>query len=331
MHRSTPTCRWWLTSARPCCEGGFRPPCIPLATRRRSCLSSTAADFARRIEEELARAKRFDRDLALVVVESEVLAWPQETTDRLVDLLRGELRGSDVLGLVGERRVVVLLIETHESAVSTVVRRLRERLGRAIPELKFPTLVLGQAAFSTTCATADAMLSQAAVNAETIGCRHDAGFSVGGFGRPTLRRDMRRGMGDRRQRPRFDVVGQVAGTLDAAVSMGLRDVGRGGAQVESFVRLADRFAASRDVQRRRHRGRRSSLRATRQTGRLEHWRAAISDRDGVREPVAGGGGADRTMVDAPRRRSLSVRRTELSDDRGRGKPANLRIADARRG
>jgi hypothetical protein len=49
---------------------------------------------------------------------------------------------------------------------------------------------------------------------------------------------MRRGMGDRRQRPRFDVVGQLAGTLDASVSMALRDVGRGGAQVESFVQLA---------------------------------------------------------------------------------------------
>ena len=49
---------------------------------------------------------------------------------------------------------------------------------------------------------------------------------------------MRRGMGDRRQKPRFDVVGQLAGTLDAAVSMSLRDVGRGGAQVESFVQLA---------------------------------------------------------------------------------------------
>jgi hypothetical protein len=131
-------------------------------------LPSTAADFVRRIEEELARAKRFDRDLALVVVESGVKGWPQDTTDRLVNLLRAELRGSDVLGLVGERRVVVLLIETHQSAVGTVVRRLRDRLGRAIPELKVPTLVLGQAAFSTNCATADALLSQAAVNAETI-------------------------------------------------------------------------------------------------------------------------------------------------------------------
>ena len=48
---------------------------------------------------------------------------------------------------------------------------------------------------------------------------------------------MRRGMGDRRQRPRFDVVGQLGGTLDASVSMSLRDVGRGGAQVESLVQL----------------------------------------------------------------------------------------------
>jgi PilZ domain-containing protein len=48
---------------------------------------------------------------------------------------------------------------------------------------------------------------------------------------------MRRGMGDRRLRPRFDVVGQLAGTLDASVSMALRDVGRGGAQVESLVQL----------------------------------------------------------------------------------------------
>jgi hypothetical protein len=48
---------------------------------------------------------------------------------------------------------------------------------------------------------------------------------------------MRRGMGDRRLRPRFDVVGQLAGTLDASISMGLRDVGRGGAQVESAVQL----------------------------------------------------------------------------------------------
>ena len=130
--------------------------------------SATAVDFARRIEEELARAKRFDRDLAVVVVDPTGRDWPANATNRVVDVLREELRGSDVLGLVGERRVVVLLIETHRSAMGSVVRRLRDRLGRAIPELKLPSLVLGQAAFSRECATADALLSEAAVNAETI-------------------------------------------------------------------------------------------------------------------------------------------------------------------
>jgi GGDEF domain-containing protein len=158
-----------LTDACASVLRGWLPAAVRPARRDSPLLSpAVVADFARRIEEELARAKRFDRNLALVVVESGVLAWSQDTTDRLVDLLRGELRGSDVLGLVGDRRVAVLLIETHESAVSTVVGRLRERLGRAIPELKLPTLVLGQAAFSTNCATADALLSQAVVNAETI-------------------------------------------------------------------------------------------------------------------------------------------------------------------
>ncbi len=168
MRRSIRMRRWSLMSARPCLRAWLPAALHTAATAAPWVLPGTAADFARRIEEELARAKRFDRDLAMVVVESGVMALPQETTDRLVELLRGELRGSDVLGLVGERRVVVLLVETHESAVGTVVRRLRDRLERAIPELKVPTLVLGQAAYSTSCATADALLSQAAVNAETI-------------------------------------------------------------------------------------------------------------------------------------------------------------------
>ncbi len=130
--------------------------------------SSVVTDFARRLEEELARAKRFDRDLAVLVVESGVLAWPRETVDRLVDVLRGELRGSDVMGLVGERRVVVLLIETHESGIGTVVQRLRRRLSQAIPELKLcRRWCSGRPRSQRDCATAEALLSRAVFNAET--------------------------------------------------------------------------------------------------------------------------------------------------------------------
>jgi hypothetical protein len=149
--------RGWLAAAlRP------EPAAAPLL------ISAPPPDFARRIEEELARAKRFDRDLAIVVVDAATRQWPASATSKVVDVLREELRGSDVLGLIGERRVVVLLIETHETGMGTVVERLRQRLGRAMPDLKVPALVLGQAAFSRECATADALLSAAAVNAETI-------------------------------------------------------------------------------------------------------------------------------------------------------------------
>jgi hypothetical protein len=147
---------------------GWLPGAVRPMPQAGASLPSMVAGFAKRIEEELARAKRFDRDLSLVVVESGVLPWHEESVDRVFDVLRSELRGSDVLGLVGERRVVVLLVETNRSAVGTVVGRLRTRLCQVIPELKLPTLLLGQAALSKECATADALLSQAAINAEAI-------------------------------------------------------------------------------------------------------------------------------------------------------------------
>lgn len=49
---------------------------------------------------------------------------------------------------------------------------------------------------------------------------------------------MQRRLGDRRGRPRFEIVGELWGTLDAAVGMPLLNVGRGGALVESTVPLA---------------------------------------------------------------------------------------------
>jgi hypothetical protein len=44
-------------------------------------------------------------------------------------------------------------------------------------------------------------------------------------------------MGDRRGKPRFEVVGELWGTLDTVVMLPLRNVGRGGALLESPIRL----------------------------------------------------------------------------------------------
>jgi hypothetical protein len=49
---------------------------------------------------------------------------------------------------------------------------------------------------------------------------------------------MQRRLGDRRGRPRFEIVGELWGTLDAVVGMPLINIGRGGALVESSVPLA---------------------------------------------------------------------------------------------
>ena len=48
---------------------------------------------------------------------------------------------------------------------------------------------------------------------------------------------MKRRLGDRRGRPRFEIVGDLWGTLDTVIGMPLVNVGRGGALVQSPVPL----------------------------------------------------------------------------------------------
>lgn len=48
---------------------------------------------------------------------------------------------------------------------------------------------------------------------------------------------MRRKLGDRRGRPRYDIVGELWGTLETVLKMPLRNVGPGGALIESHVAL----------------------------------------------------------------------------------------------
>lgn len=49
---------------------------------------------------------------------------------------------------------------------------------------------------------------------------------------------MKRRLGDRRIRPRFEIVGELWGTLETVLRLPLRNVGMGGALFESHVPLA---------------------------------------------------------------------------------------------
>jgi hypothetical protein len=121
--------------------------------------------FERRIEEELERAKRFDLDLALVLVD---VAAPSRAVDEILETLRRELRGSDLLGTTSGRHVAALLTHTDDRGLDNVVIRLRRRLADTADRLKISDVRLGQAALSAECRTADALLSRAVREAEAI-------------------------------------------------------------------------------------------------------------------------------------------------------------------
>jgi len=128
--------------------------------------ASGAPGFSARIQEELDRAKRFDLRLSLILIE--VVSPSSMVVAELQAALRRELRGSDVLGVMSGRQVAALLTHTDALGLDNVVRRLRQRLAGEAERLNLSDLRLGQAAFSSDCQTADALLSQATRRAEPV-------------------------------------------------------------------------------------------------------------------------------------------------------------------
>ncbi len=127
--------------------------------------SPAAIGFEKRIEEELERAKRFDLHLSLVLVD---VSSASHAVSHILEALRRELRGSDLLGTTSGRQVAALLTHTDDRGLDNVVGRLRRRLADAADRLNISDVKLGQAALSPDCRTADALLSRAVREAETI-------------------------------------------------------------------------------------------------------------------------------------------------------------------
>jgi hypothetical protein len=120
------------------------------------------AAFVTRIEEEIARAKRFHLDLALIVVRTEA----EEDAGRMEELqkyVRAELRDSDVLAPINNVEIAALLIHTDNAGGEAVVRRLQRRLTDD-PSWKTAASV-GHATFSPECATPSALLAAARIPA----------------------------------------------------------------------------------------------------------------------------------------------------------------------
>lgn len=135
----------------------------------------TERELRRRLEEELARSRRYGHELVVLVVSIAALAdltaaHGPATTDRalkaVADALTATLRPVDILGRYGEAAVAVLLPETPGEAVPAVVGRLREAV--AASTLPLPdgatehlTLTVGAAAHPADGTVAEHLLTAA--------------------------------------------------------------------------------------------------------------------------------------------------------------------------
>lgn len=117
-----------------------------------------SSGFIARIEQEIARAKRFNLNLALVVVRGRNPLDDPARLDEMLRSVRVELRDSDVLGATSAVEVAALLIQTDSEGGEAVVRRLHKRLADESP---VELASVGHAVLSPECATATALLTRA--------------------------------------------------------------------------------------------------------------------------------------------------------------------------
>ncbi len=148
----------WLVAAEPLLRDVAPEPPRP-----------AVSEFVRRIEEELERAKRFDLRLSLVLIDiPRTVSGVDDPASYMRETVRQELRGSDVLGTMNGDRVAALLTHTDGTGSYKVVGRLRHRLGEAAARLNLRGVRVGHAAFSAECRTAEALVLQAARDAQPI-------------------------------------------------------------------------------------------------------------------------------------------------------------------
>jgi hypothetical protein len=127
-----------------------------------------APAFVARITEELERAKRFDLGLSMLLIDIQPHGTEADTIRHVVESVRAELRGSDLLGVVGRGRIAALLVHTGATGVGSVVSRVRRRLELLLEGLGLPALSLGRAVLSQDCRTTADLLSRASRDIEPV-------------------------------------------------------------------------------------------------------------------------------------------------------------------
>ncbi|MGO0122758.1 diguanylate cyclase [Desulfothermobacter acidiphilus] len=117
---------------------------------------------------ELERAKRYQRHLALLLIDVDNFKDYNDTFGHLAgdeclrrigEVIKKEIRVSDLAARYGGEEFVVLLVETGARGAITVAERLRRRVEAIGQSEPFPTLSLGVAVFPDDAREAEALLT----------------------------------------------------------------------------------------------------------------------------------------------------------------------------
>jgi GGDEF domain-containing protein len=133
-------------------------------------LTVEAAPFEKRLEEELERARTSRREFALLLVDVSAISAPseQEQIRNLLDVLRPELRGSDLVGSLERGVIAALLGHVTADSAASVEKRVRLRLSETARKKRLPVVLLGQAAFPSGGESLAALVARARAQAAPV-------------------------------------------------------------------------------------------------------------------------------------------------------------------
>ena len=128
-----------------------------------------AHGFEGRIQEEIERARRFNLEAALLVIDTGFLPPDHRHPGLapLVDALRAHVRASDLVGRLADGQMAVLLVHTDARAMAAVTARLQAGLA-ALPEPTAPSgrPAVGRSAYPAAGETAKALIAAARADLE---------------------------------------------------------------------------------------------------------------------------------------------------------------------
>jgi hypothetical protein len=119
--------------------------------------------FEGRIAQELERARRFDLEVGLLVIDTDPSFATRHALvlEPILAAVRSQLRGSDLLGRLGDGAVAALLVQTGAGGVNAAAARVEQQLAWLAADGRVPHPTVGRAAYPVAAESVHALVAAA--------------------------------------------------------------------------------------------------------------------------------------------------------------------------